>query len=54
MASEAKYTTPLQVPTTPAQRERVITLAARRGVSQAQVVRDILDDGLDAAERAAQ
>lgn len=43
--------TPLQVTTTPEMRARIIAIAERDEVSQAQVVRDVLEAGLAAREQ---
>lgn len=52
MAVQAKYTQPLQVVATPEQRARVKRIADREGISQAQVIRDLIDTGLPAREHA--
>ncbi|MDQ3276483.1 MAG: hypothetical protein M3Q39_16020 [Actinomycetota bacterium] len=44
------YRQPLQVVETESMRERIFILARREGVSQAQVIRDILRAGIDARE----
>ena len=41
---------PLQVVVTPEMRKRIKTIAEREGVSQAAVIRDILDAGIAARE----
>lgn len=43
--------TPLQVVAPAELRERIRSIAERDGVSQAQVIRDILNAGIDARER---
>jgi len=42
---------PLQVVAEPAKRERIIAIAAAENISQAQVVRDIIDEGLERREK---
>lgn len=51
MAVEAKYTAPLQVVETRAMRDRIVAIAEREKISQAQVIRDILAEGIEARER---
>lgn len=46
MARKAKYTYALPVYVTPAVRERILEIAERNELSQAEVVRDIIDRGL--------
>lgn len=53
MAVQAKYTQPLQVVATPEQRARVKAIADREGISQAQVIRDLIDYGLGVREMVA-
>jgi hypothetical protein len=50
MAVEAKYTQPLQVVETSEMRGRIIDIAEREKISQAQVIREILADGIEARE----
>lgn len=50
MAIEAKYTAPLQVVHTEDFRDRVRAIAEGEKVSQASVMRDILDAGIDTRE----
>jgi hypothetical protein len=50
MAVEAKYTQPLQVVETAEMRGRIIDIAEREKISQAQVIREILADGIEARE----
>jgi len=52
MAVKAKYTQPLQVVETPETRDRIKAIADREGISQAQVIREVLADGLPAREAA--
>lgn len=42
---------PLQVHATPADRERIATIAEDEGVSMASVIRDLIEAGLDDRER---
>lgn len=51
VAVEAKYTAPLQVVATPVLRDRVKTIADAEHISQAQVMREILEAGIDDRER---
>ena len=51
MAVTAKYEAPLQVVETKAMRDRIIAIADREKVSQAQVIRDILAAGIVDRER---
>jgi len=51
MAVTAKYTQPLQVVETPETRDRIKAIADREGISQAQVIREVLAYGLPARER---
>lgn len=51
MAVEAKYTAPLQVVETEEMRERVKAIAEAEKISQAQVIREILADGIKAREQ---
>lgn len=53
MAVTAKYTQPLQVVETPETRARIIAIADKRGVSQAQVIRELIAYGLPRAEQIA-
>jgi hypothetical protein len=46
VAVTGKYTDPLQVSETPEVRARINAIADRDGVSQAQVIRDIIGYGL--------
>lgn len=46
MARKAKYTQSLPVYVTPEVRERILEIAERREVSQAEVVRELIDKGL--------
>lgn len=50
MARTARYTKALPVYVTPEVRRRLDALAERHSVSLAEVVRDIIDVGLDGAE----
>lgn len=50
MAVEAKYKAPLQVVETEEMRDRIKAIADREKISQAQVIRDILADGIEARE----
>lgn len=50
MARVAKYTEALPVYETPAIRARIKKIADDNNVSQAEVVRDIIDVGIDDAE----
>lgn len=50
MAVEAKYTAPLQVVETKEMRDRIIAIAEREKVSQAQVIREILAAGIQERE----
>lgn len=47
---KAKYTQPLQVVETQETRDRIVAIADREGVSQAQVIRELIADGLEARE----
>lgn len=51
MAIRAKYTQPLQVVETPETRDRIKAIADREGVSQAQVIREIIAAGLPEREK---
>lgn len=51
MAIEAKFTQPLQVVETPETRERIVQIANREKISQAQVIRELIAMGLDERER---
>lgn len=46
MARKAKYTQSLPVYVVPGVRERILEIADRQEVSQAEVVRDLIDKGL--------
>lgn len=46
MARKAQYTAALPVYVTPAVRERILKIADETEVSQAQVVRELIDRGL--------
>jgi hypothetical protein len=50
MAVKAKYTQPLQVVETPEHRDRITAISDREGISQAQVIRDLIESGLDERE----
>lgn len=50
MAVQARYTAPIQVVETPQMRDRICAIADREGISQAQVIREILASGIDARE----
>jgi hypothetical protein len=50
MAVEAKYEAPLQVVETKAMRARIVAIADAEKISQAQVIRDILADGISTRE----
>jgi hypothetical protein len=47
MAVTAQFTQPLQVVETPAKRDRIRVIADREGISQAAVVRDLIEKALD-------
>lgn len=51
MAVKKKYTNPLQVVATPEQRARIMKIAEDDEVSQAAVIRDMIDMALDAREK---
>lgn len=51
MAVTAKYTAPIQVVETEEMRSRIKAVSDREGVSQAQVIREILAAGIEARER---
>lgn len=53
MAIERRYTEPLQVVDTPQQVARITRIADTRKVSKAQVVREMIEAGIDEAERTA-
>lgn len=48
MDENEMHPNPLQVNATVAMRRRIREIAEREGISQAQVIRDILDAGIDA------
>ena len=50
MAVKAKYEAPLQVVETREMRDRIVAIAEREEISQAQVIRDILAAGIEARE----
>lgn len=50
MAVQARYTAPIQVVETPAMRDRIMAIADREGISQAQVIREILTAGIERRE----
>lgn len=50
MALVAKYTAPIQVVETQEMRDRIVAIAEREQVSQAQVIREILLFGIRARE----
>lgn len=50
MAVQARYTAPIQVVETPEMRERIVQIADREGISQAQVIREIIAAGISARE----
>ena len=50
MAVKAKYTQPLQVVETPEHRDRIAIISEREDISQAQVIRDLIEMGLEARE----
>ena len=50
MAIEAKYKAPLQVVETEEMRDRIKRIADAERISQAQVIRDILADGISTRE----
>ena len=52
MAIRRRYTQPLQVVATADMRTRIKAIADREGVSQASVIRDILDAGIERREQA--
>lgn len=51
MAVTAKYTAPIQVVETAEKRDRIRVIADREGLSQAQVVRDLIDMSLVKREK---
>lgn len=51
MAVTAKYEKPLQVVETAEMRARIIAIADREGISQAQVCRDLNELAIDQRER---
>lgn len=51
MAVTARFTAPIQVVETPEKRDRIKAIADREGISQAQVVRDIIEIGIEKRER---
>lgn len=52
MAVKAKYEAPLQVVETKQMRDRIVAIAEREEISQAQVIREILAAGIEAREAA--
>lgn len=50
MAVEARYTAPLQVVETREKRDRIVAIAEAEKISQAQVIREIIEAGLEARE----
>lgn len=50
MAVKAKYEAPLQVVETREMRDRIVAIAEREEISQAQVIREILAAGIEARE----
>lgn len=54
MAVEAKFTAPLQVVETRDTRDRIVAIAEREKISQAQVIREIIDHGLKWREERSQ
>ena len=50
MAVKAKYTQPLQVVETPEHRDRIAVISEREDISQAQVIRDLIEMGLEQRE----
>lgn len=51
MAVEAKYTAPLQVVATPEMRDRIKAIADAERISQAQVMREILEAHIGVREQ---
>lgn len=51
MAVTARFTAPIQVVETPEKRDRIKAIADREGISQAQVVRDIIEIGIETREQ---
>lgn len=51
MAVQARYTAPIQVVETPLTRDRIVKIADREGISQAQVIREIIAAGIDSREQ---
>jgi hypothetical protein len=51
MAVTAKYTAPLQVVETRETRNRIIEVAEAEGISQAEVIRDIIAHGIEWREQ---
>jgi predicted DNA-binding protein len=50
MAVKAKFEAPLQVVETREMRDRIVAIAEREEISQAQVIREILAAGIEARE----
>lgn len=50
MAVKAKFRAPLQVVETEEMRDRIVAIAEREEISQAQVIREILAEGIEARE----
>lgn len=48
MALKAKYTQPLQVVATPEMRAEIVQISEEQEVSQAQVIRELIQLGLEA------
>jgi len=47
MAVKAKYVAPLQVLETKPKRDRINAIAEAEGISQAEVIRDLIEHGLE-------
>lgn len=50
MAVQARFTAPIQVVETQEKRDRIVAIADREGVSQAQVIRELIDAALPSRE----
>lgn len=51
MARKARFTTALPVYVEPDRKERILKIADTEEISQAQVIREIIDAGLEAREQ---
>lgn len=51
MAVQAKFTAPIQVVETREMRDRIVAIAEREEISQAQVIREIIAAGIEAREQ---